>query len=75
MNKLFEFIGEDKMKHIILSAIITVALNLFMPQWAAGLITLAIGIGKEFYDYKSGKGNAEWQDLVADTIGILIGIL
>ena len=31
MNKLFEFIGEDKMKHIILSAIITVALNLFMP--------------------------------------------
>ena len=57
------------------SAIIAVALNLFLPWWVAGLITLAIGVGKEVYDKVSGKGFAEWKDIICDIIGILIGIL
>lgn len=65
----------DKYKHIVVSAIIAVVLNLFLPWWVAALITLAIGIGKEVYDKLSGKGCAEWEDLVADVVGILIGIL
>lgn len=68
-------IGEDKLKHIVVSAIICVALNLFLPWWVAGLVALAIGIGKEVYDQVSGKGCAEWQDLLADCIGIVIGVL
>ena len=67
--------AEDKLKHIVVSAIIAVALNLFLPWWAAALITLAIGIGKEVYDKVSGKGHPEWEDLVADLVGIMIGIL
>lgn len=68
-------IGEDKLKHIVVSAIIAVALNLFLPWWVAGLVTLAIGVGKEVYDKVSGKGCAEWKDLAADVVGIIIGVL
>ena len=65
----------DKYKHVVVSAIIAVVLNLFLPWWAAGLVALAIGVGKEVYDKVSGKGHAEWKDLIADCIGILIGVL
>ena len=68
-------IGEDKLKHVVVSAIITVVLNLFLPWWAAALIILAIGISKEVYDKTTNKGCAEWEDLLADVIGIIIGIL
>lgn len=72
MNRFFT---EDKLKHIVVSAIIMVALSLVLPKWAAAMITLSIGIGKEVYDKVSKKGCAEWEDLVADVIGIVIGIL
>lgn len=68
-------LAEDKLKHIVVSAIICVALNLFLPWWVAALITLAIGVGKEVYDKVSKKGCAEWGDLLADLVGILIGVL
>ena len=68
-------LSEDKLKHVVVSAIIAVALNLFLPWWVAGVITLAIGAGKEVYDKVSGKGHPEWGDLVADLAGILIGVL
>ena len=68
-------IKEDKLKHVVVSAIIAVVLNLFLPWWVAAGITFAVGIGKEVYDKVSGKGCAEWEDLAADLIGILIGIL
>lgn len=66
---------EDKLKHVVVSAIICVALNLFLPWWVAGILTLSIGVGKEVYDKVSGKGHPEWKDLLADVVGILIGIL
>ena len=72
---LKSLLAEDKLKHIVVSAIIAVALNLFLPWWVAGLITLAIGVGKEVYDKVSGKGHPEWKDLVADLVGIIIGVL
>ena len=72
MNSL---LTEDKLKHIVVSAIICVALNLFLPWLAAVGITFAIGVGKEVYDMVSGKGCSEWEDLVEDLVGILIGVL
>ena len=65
---------EDKLKHIVVSAIIMVALSLVLPKWVAAMITLTIGIGKEVYD-STGKGCAEWKDIVCDLIGIIIGVL
>lgn len=74
INELFEMIGFDGCKHIILSSVIVVVVNLFLPTWAAALIALAIGIGKEYYDYRK-KGFVEKKDLMCDAIGVLIGIL
>lgn len=75
LNKLFSWMGSDGMSHLILSATIAVGLNLVLPWELAGMITLAIGIGKEIYDKASGKGCAEVKDIVCDIVGILIGIL
>jgi Na+-translocating ferredoxin:NAD+ oxidoreductase RnfD subunit len=74
-NLLKSLLAEDKLKHIVVSAIIAVALNLFLPWLAAAGIAFAIGVGKEVYDMVSGKGCSEWGDLLADVVGIIIGIL
>ena len=68
-------LSEDKLRHIVDSAIIPVALNHILPWWVAGILTLCIGVGKEVYDKVSGKGHPEWKDLLADLVGILIGVL
>ena len=65
----------DKYKHIVVSAIIMVIFNLFLPTYIAAIITFVIGAGKEIYDKVTNKGCAEWKDLFADVIGIIIGIL
>ena len=52
-----------------------VVFNLFLPTYLAAIITFAICIGKEVYDKTTNKGCAEWEDLIADVIGIIIGIL
>lgn len=75
MRLLKSLLAEDKLKHIVVSAIIAVVLNLILPWWVAALITLAIGVGKEVYDKLSKKGHAEWEDLVADVVGVVIGLL
>ena len=66
---------EDKLKHIVVSAVIMVLLSLFLPKLIAAVITLVIGIGKELYDKYTGKGCNEWEDLLSDLVGIFIGIL
>lgn len=71
---LFNLIGSDGMKHIILSAILTVVAKWLLPVWVAAVLVLLIGIIKEAYDKVSGKGCAEWKDIICDIIGILIGI-
>ena len=75
LNKLFAWMGNDGMMHVILSALLASVLNLFLPWELAGLITLAIGICKEIYDKRSGTGYAEVKDIVCDIVGILIGVL
>lgn len=77
MNKLINLLGgTDKILHCTVSATIA---NLLIvvgcDWWLAGVITLAIGIGKEIYDKISGKGTAEWRDFAADVVGVIIGIL
>lgn len=74
-NDLFNLIGSDGMKHIIISAILTVVAKWLLPVWVAVALVLLIGIIKEVYDKISGKGCAEWKDLLADLVGILIGVL
>lgn len=75
INELFEKAGMDGCKHVILSAVIACLIGLVLPTWIAALITFGIGIGKEVYDKVSGRGCAEWKDLVCDVVGIIIGVL
>jgi hypothetical protein len=53
--------------------ILTLELSRFLPCWQAALIVLSIGVAKEVYDKVSGKGTAEWKDIIADCIGIGLG--
>ena len=75
LNNLFNIAGNDGMKHIILSAILTVVAKWLLPVWVAVALVLLIGIIKEAYDKISDKGFSEWKDIICDIIGILIGIL
>ena len=75
VNKTFELIGEDGMKHIILSSVLATVIKTILPWWVAGVITMAIGVGKEIYDYKTGKGHAQVKDIIADLIGVIIGVM
>ena len=81
LNRIFAWMGNDGMMHVILSSIIACLLSLVIPTGLAAvaalaaMVTLAIGIAKELYDAKSGKGCCEVKDIVCDIIGILIGIL
>lgn len=76
ISKLKNYFGYDSLLHIIASSIIMGVSNLFLPVWMAIAITAAIGIGKEIiYDKLLDKGTCDFKDIVADAIGIGIGIL
>lgn len=75
INKLFDLVALDGCKHIILSALIVVVANLFLPPWAAALIALAIGGLKEFNDYRTGTGQVQVKDIICDIVGLIIGLL
>lgn len=74
LNKFFELIALDGCKHIILSAVIAVVLNIFLPAWTAGLIALAVGVAKEYVDHYH-DGQVDVKDLLCDLMGVLIGVL
>lgn len=64
----------DKLKHIAISFSISLFLYPHTGYPENVLITLGIGIGKEIYDFVSGSGHADMQDIVADLYGALISL-
>lgn len=74
INKLFEKVGFDGCKHIILSSVLTAVLSLIVPNIVAAVITFGIGWAKEMYDQRGG-GKAQTKDLVCNLIGAIIGAL
>ena len=65
---------EDKLYHIVAEFLITVAIGLFIGILAGIVVALFIGILKEVYDKYFGSGFS-WGDIVADLVGIGLGIL
>ena len=63
----------DKIVHCETCALIVIIGAHFLPLWAAALIAGFAGIGKEVYDIWHGVPS--WWDLLADVVGIAIGIL
>lgn len=68
-------IDKDKWEHYAVALTITCLLRVLLPWWVAGLIVLAVSIVKEIYDKVSGKGTPDWYDLLADVIGISVGLI
>ena len=76
INQIISYFGTDGLLHIIVSAAIAVILRLFIPVWLSAVITMLIGIAKELvWDYALKRGTPQCKDIVADIIGIIIGIL
>ncbi|MCR5362463.1 MAG: hypothetical protein K6E73_10725 [Bacteroidales bacterium] len=77
-------IGQDKWKHAAIEAAITAAVKCVLlwligwPVWAACATAAAVGgiagVCKEMYDRRH-DGTADWHDLAADAVGIIIGVL
>lgn len=75
INHLFSLMGTDGMKHFILTATLTALLALVLPAWMAALITTAVGTGKEIHDRISGRGAAQWKDVLCNLLGTLVGMI
>lgn len=68
-------IGLDGLTHMVICAILAGCLKHLIGVWAAMLIVLLIGIGKEIYDRHTGKGCAEFKDIACDLAGIMVGVI
>lgn len=65
----------DKYLHCAVSALLVIIFSIFLPLWAAILITLAVGIGKEYIvDLWIRQTKADWWDILADCCGVILGI-
>ena len=65
----------DKWEHYAVALTLTCLFRVLFPWWISGLVVLTISIGKEVYDKVSHKGTPEWYDLLADVIGISVGLI
>ena len=78
-------LDEDKVDHFLASAYIAVFTYYVLKDQsslsdesalvAAAGLSFSIGLGKELYDKKSGKGRASCKDIAANLCGIAAGIL
>ena len=76
MIKILSYFGQDGLLHLLMSLILCLILSVFMPLWASASITFFIGVAKELvWDGLLGKGSMEMKDIVADIVGVLIGVL
>ena len=67
--------SKDKLLHVVVSATVTALLSHVIPFVGLLLVMTLIFVGKETYEKLSGKGSAEWKDIVADYVGFIIGII
>lgn len=76
IGKALQWLGLDGLTHIIVSAVLLLILQIFLPWWVCVSVTLLIGVAKEvIYDKWMRKGTPQWKDIICDIVGILIGCL
>lgn len=73
VSAIKRWVRTDGLLHMLVSALLVVAFGWIRPLWVAPAVAMAIGIAKEIYDKVSGKGTAEWHDIICDIIGIAVG--
>lgn len=74
MRKILNYLGTDGLLHLGVSLILCQIIAIFLPIWAAVLISLAVCVLKELiWDKLLKKGTPEWKDILADALGIILG--
>lgn len=76
INNIISFIKDnDKLKHVLVNFAIVLVVGVFNLKVGVALAIVA-SISKELYDkYRPNGSGWNWKDLIADLIGIVIGIL
>ena len=84
MNKIYSYIVKniDKLIHFLMSYFLLTFLYWFLnlltvktPLYSVAILVAMIGIFKEAFDEKKKKGAFDKYDLLADSIGIILGIV
>ena len=66
MGRLLKYFGQDGLAHVLVSLVLCAVLAAFLSLWVAVLITLAIGLAKEFvWDLWLKKGTCDLKDSCA----------
>ena len=69
-------LGFDGLLHLITCKLIMDVCTPFVPIAVAVILTAVAALGKEFlYDKAEGKGSFEKKDLIADAVGIVLGLI
>ena len=74
MGKISDWVRRDGLLHIESCALLVIVLSLGLPVWAASVLGLLVGIGKEVWDRYHG-GVPSWHDVFCDCIGVALGAL
>lgn len=75
LTYICSYLGYDGVAHLLVSLILVEIMNIWLSCWLSALIVLAIGVIKEIYDKLSGTGTPQVKDLIADVIGVFLGLL
>mgnify|MGYP007065044234 CR=1 FL=1 len=66
--------NKDKLLHFIVNLIVVLSIGWINLPLAIGL-AVGLSVGKEYGDSKAQGNKWDWYDILADAIGIVIGLL
>lgn len=72
---IYKHITRDALFHFGIMAILATLLNIFLPWYIVGGICVVISVVKEIFDKTVRHFEFSIPDLIADLIGITIGLL
>ena len=76
INQIRKFLKSDKVLHMICCFAIVVIFGLILNVVSGIALALIASFGKEAYDEVRPNGSGwSWDDLLADLLGIVLGIL
>lgn len=76
IGRILNWFGADGMAHALCCLLVCALSGAFLPVWAAVLLGILVGAGKELvWDKWLGKGHASWHDFLCDLAGVVLGLL
>lgn len=76
MNKFISYFGTDGLLHILANILIVNIFDRMVPLFVAIIIAAAISVLKELlWDKYLNRGTCEKKNIIADTLGIILGCI